>query len=120
MLTALGKFLRKLRIDRGEVLKDMADKLEVSSAFLSSVENGKKKMPEAWKCKIPEIYDLSTQQREEFFDAAEEQQTRVELDLTTVTKPQRDLALSFAREFPKIDNETLTKILKILEQKKGE
>ena len=52
MLTSLGKFLRKLRIDIGETLRDMADKLSVSSAFLSAVENGKKKMPESWFAKI--------------------------------------------------------------------
>ena len=45
MLTALGRFLRKIRIDRNELLKDMADKLEVSASFLSAVENGKKSMP---------------------------------------------------------------------------
>ena len=27
MLTSLGRFLRKLRIDRGEILKNMAEKL---------------------------------------------------------------------------------------------
>ena len=42
MLTALGRFLRKIRIDRNELLKDMADKLEVSASFLSAVENGKR------------------------------------------------------------------------------
>lgn len=48
MLTSVGRFLRTLRIDHGEILKDMADVLGVSSAFLSAVENGKKKMPEGW------------------------------------------------------------------------
>ena len=45
MLTSIGRFLRKLRIDHGEILKDMADALGVSYAFLSAVENGKKKCP---------------------------------------------------------------------------
>ena len=48
MLPSIGRFLRKLRIDNGEILKDMAEALGVSSAFLSAVENGKKKMPEGW------------------------------------------------------------------------
>ena len=43
MLTSLGKFLRKIRIDNDEYLKDMADKLGVTVSFLSAVENGKKK-----------------------------------------------------------------------------
>ena len=43
MLTSLGTFLRKIRINKGEILRDMATNLGVSSAFLSAVENGKKK-----------------------------------------------------------------------------
>ena len=49
MLTNFGKFCRKLRIDKGELLYDMAQRLKVSSAFLSKVENGKAKPPEEWK-----------------------------------------------------------------------
>ena len=47
MITCVGRFLRKLRIDRGEILKTMAETLGVSSAFLSALENGKKKFPDA-------------------------------------------------------------------------
>lgn len=42
MVTAFGKFCRKLRIDRGQIMLDMAESLQVSPAFLSAVENGKK------------------------------------------------------------------------------
>ena len=59
MLTSIGKFLRKLRMSNGEILRDMAEALEVSSAFLSAVENGKKKMPEGWRKKLQTIYSLS-------------------------------------------------------------
>ena len=37
-VTKLGIALRKIRLDRQEFLKDMADRLKVSSAFLSAVE----------------------------------------------------------------------------------
>ena len=47
MITSVGRFLRKLRIDRGKILKTMAETLGVSSAFLSAVENGKKKFQDA-------------------------------------------------------------------------
>ena len=43
MVTSFGKFLRNLRMDIGELLLNMADKLGVSPAFLSGVENGKRK-----------------------------------------------------------------------------
>ena len=42
MITKLGDYLRKLRIRNQQILKNMADELGVSSAFLSAVENGKK------------------------------------------------------------------------------
>ena len=44
MITKIGDFLRKLRLDNQQILKDMAEVLGVSSAFLSAVENGKKSM----------------------------------------------------------------------------
>ena len=44
MITELGKHLRKIRIDHGEILKNMADKLGVTSSFLSAVEIGKRNM----------------------------------------------------------------------------
>ena len=39
MVTEYGKLLRKIRIDHDEILKDMAGKLEITSAYLSSIEN---------------------------------------------------------------------------------
>lgn len=45
MLTPFGKSLRKLRLDRGLLLKDMADLLDVSPSFLSAVEAGRKAIP---------------------------------------------------------------------------
>lgn len=46
MLTEVGKFLRKVRIDHDEILKDMATKLGVSVSFLSVVENERKNIPD--------------------------------------------------------------------------
>ena len=37
MFSEFGKYLRTLRINNGELLKDMANNLQVSSAFLSAV-----------------------------------------------------------------------------------
>ncbi|MDO4594477.1 MAG: helix-turn-helix transcriptional regulator [Tissierellia bacterium] len=59
MLTELGIYLRKLRLDNHEIMKDMAKKLEVSTSFLSAVENGKKKMPESWIDRLVDLYDLN-------------------------------------------------------------
>ena len=58
-MTKLGIALRKIRLDRQELLKDMADRLKVSSAFLSAVETGKKRPPANFIDRICSAYELS-------------------------------------------------------------
>ncbi|WP_205625396.1 helix-turn-helix domain-containing protein [Oceanobacillus caeni] len=81
MLTSFGKFCRKLRIDNGELLKDMAKKLDVTSSYLSAVENGKRNVPQSWVSEISSKYALDLEQRIELKNAAEESQISNKLDL---------------------------------------
>lgn len=118
MLTSIGKFLRKLRIDRGEILKTMADKLEVSSAFLSAVENGKKKMPESWYEKLSAAYSFSEEQKEALWAAAMDSNETVEINLQNAMQGNRKLAISFARHFNSLDDETCKKIMEMLNKYK--
>ena len=120
MLTSIGRFLRKLRIDNGEILKDMAEALGVSSAFLSAVENGKKKMPEGWIEKLKAIYSFTAEQAEELQAAVIDTNDAVELNLQNATPGNRALAISFAREFDSLDDETSRKIFEILKRRKGD
>src|SRR5471030_1961778 len=46
MTTQFGKELKKLRIDLGITLMEMAQKINVSSAFLSAIETGRKRIPD--------------------------------------------------------------------------
>jgi transcriptional regulator with XRE-family HTH domain len=119
MLTSIGRFLRKLRIDNGEILKDMAEALGVSSAFLSAVENGKKKMPEGWIEKLKSIYSFTAEQAEELQAAVIDTNDAVELNLQNATPGNRALAISFAREFDSLDDETSKKIFEIPKRRKG-
>ncbi len=118
MLTSIGRFLRKLRIDNGEILKDMAEALGVSSAFLSAVENGKKKMPESWIEKLAAVYSFTAAQTEELCAAVIDTNDSVELNLQNATPGNRALAISFAREFDSLDDETSKKIFEILKRRK--
>lgn len=114
MPTHIGEFLRSLRIEHGEILKTMAEKLGVSSAFLSAVENGKKKMPAQWKEKLCSIYDLSTKQQDALQAAIIDTNSAVELSLKNATPQSRKLAISFARHFESLDDETSRKIIEML------
>lgn len=119
MVTSVGLFLRKMRIGKDEILRDMARKLDVSSAFLSAVENGKKKIPEAWIPKLEEYYDLSPEQMEELRNAVMESSKTVSLNIENASAENRELAISFARHFDALDAETAKKILTILKKAKG-
>lgn len=114
MPTSLGQFLRRLRLEHGEILKTMAEKLNVTSAFLSAVENGKKKMPVSWYQKLAQLYSFSEKQKLELEQAVMESSDVVELDLQKVSCGRRDLAISFARRFESLDEETSKKILELL------
>ena len=114
MITSLGKFLRKLRIDHGEILKHMADKLGVTVSFLSAVENGKKRMPSDSNEQICTLYNLSNQQKEDFTAAIAETTKAIEMDLVSASMEQRELAVSFARSFSKLDDAQMEEIRNIL------
>lgn len=114
MVTSVGKFLRKLRIDRCEILKTMAESLGVSSAFLSAIENGKKKFPDTLLLKLQEAYNLSPEQMEELKLAIMESSNTLELNIQNSTDKNRQLAVSFARQFDTLDEETSKKIFNIL------
>ena len=62
LLTKFGKQLRSLRIEKDLRLKDMADELGVTVAYLSAVENGKRAVPDSWVERISKEYDLSDQE----------------------------------------------------------
>lgn len=114
MLTDFGRFLRKIRIDCGEILKDMAEKLNVSAAYLSAVEMGKRNIPEQWVNKISELYALSDEEKEKLNSAADNSAKSITLNFENIGNVQKETAILFAREFENVDTETLDKIKKLL------
>ena len=62
MITSFGKFCSRLRMNNSVLLYDMAQRLNVSSSFLSGVENGKTKPPAEWAEVIALEYHLNDEQ----------------------------------------------------------
>jgi len=117
VVTAFGKFLRSLRLDIGELLLDMAEKLDVSSTFLSGVENGKRKIPSDWVERISSLYCLSAEKKTELQEAFYDANNAVEIGLTNLQQEQRDLVFAFARKLESIPNDDMERIRKILNKK---
>ena len=117
-ITKFGEYTRDLRIDRGENLKEMAENLGVSSAFLSAVENGKKQVPKTWYEKISSIYELALKEQKKLRNAIEESKNMLVLNLQNVTQANKEFALVFARSFEELTDEERKKIQGILTKKK--
>lgn len=81
MLTALGKALRHLRIERGMLLKDMAEGMGVTPAFLSAVETGKKTAPGYFIGRLKEKFDLNDEEIRALRRAAEQSVEEVKISL---------------------------------------
>ncbi len=116
MLTDFGRFLRKIRIDCGEILRDMADKLNVSAAYLSAVEMGKRNIPEQWVNQISSLYNLSDEEKNNLNNAAENSAKSITLNFDNISNSHKETAILFAREFENVDSETLDKIKKLLNE----
>lgn len=117
-ITKFGEYARDLRIEEEENLKDMADKLGVSSAFLSAVENGKKKVPKSWYEKISNQYHLTLEKKEKLKSAIDSVTNEVVLNLEKLTPQKKEFALVFARSFEELTDEERKKIQGILSKRK--
>lgn len=112
--TALGKFLRKLRVDRDERLYDMANRVGVSSAFLSSIENGRKKPSSTLIRKLITEYNLNAKQQAELEEALSISQESI--DISKFSPQKQRATLMFARKFDDLTDEQIEIIQKILKE----
>ena len=115
MTTPVGKLLRKLRIERDEYLRDMAARLNITSSYLSAIENGKRRMPLGYIERIGERYELSPEQFAQLQEAASHEQQKVEIKLEAASVKKKYAALAFARDFDKLSDDQLEEIRKIIE-----
>lgn len=118
MATEFGKVLRIIRINSGETAKAMADKLGISVPYLNAIENGRRDIPNDMAEKVISAYNLSEKDQKNIQEAVITSKDRVKIDLTELAEKKRRVILALAKD--EIDNDTLEKICKIVNDKKGE
>lgn len=118
MLSPFGKFCRKLRLERGELLLDMAKKLQVQSSYLSSVEVGRKSVPESWKDEIANLYNLNIDEKKELEKAIDESIRQIKINMENRSDKDRQFLLAFARKLDDLELSEKESILKILQNNK--
>lgn len=116
-MTPLGEKLRALRAERGMLLKDMASALEVSPAYLSALEHGKRGAASAGLIhQICQIFGLIWDDADELKVLARQSRPRLRLNSAGLTAAQTALANRLAKEFRNLDDETITAIQAVLDQ----
>lgn len=116
--TSFGEFYKILRIKHHETLRDASKLLGISSAFISSVECGKRPVPEDWYNIISKHYSLSSAEQLQLKDAIDSSQTIVKLGLLNATLQQRKVAVAFQRSFDNLNEEVANELLEILNKVK--
>lgn len=116
--TPFGEFFRILRIKHHEILNDASKFLNVTSAYISSVECGKRSVPEEWEQLISEHYNLEADEILKLKEAIEESKTSIKIDLSHSNGSKKHTAIQFQRSFPDMDDETAKEILKIITRNK--
>lgn len=116
MMTELSMILKRIRLEHGQILKKMADSLQVTSSYLSAVENGKRPMPKDWPEKLRKQYGLNSIQVEEIRVAAAKLTKSVKIDLENKSEAKRDVALVFARTFENMDDDFAMQIKEMLKK----
>lgn len=123
MATEIAKFLRKLRIDNDQSLGDMADKINLSAAYLSAIENGKRTAPEEMKENLFRVYDLSEEKKLEFARLVAESRKKVEIGLKDIQQdilPEYvDTAVMFAHDLSQMNRKQLADVKEFLQKLKG-
>ena len=120
MITSLGKYLRKLRIERDMKLLDLAKKTHMSVSYISAVETGRKAASDDFVRAMSLAFDLSKEQVKEVVKHANETKKEIRLNLNNVDSSSRDLATAFARRFENLNTEEKDAVLRILNKETHE
>ena len=110
----LSILLKSIRVNNNEMLMEMAKKLDVSSTFLSAIENGKKKVPDDFKDKLCANYSLSDGEIKELNEGIVINNDRVDLNLSELSGPKKELAISLGRSFDTLSDEAVDELLNII------
>lgn len=120
-LTNIGKFLRKLRIDKGELLKDMAEKLNISVSMLSGIETGTRTLnKEKYFDAIIKEYSLDEAAIQELDNAIEQSAKNINIELNNTTSAQKDLVFSLARVIETLSTKDIDAIMSVIGDKKND
>jgi transcriptional regulator with XRE-family HTH domain len=118
-MTPFGDRMRKLRAERGLTLKEMADGIGVSSAYLSALEHGKRGRP-GWHLiqRILTYFNIIWDDAEEVVRLARISHPRITIDTSGLNPKATELANRLADDIGRLDASALDELLAVLDRKR--
>jgi len=114
-VTPFGVRLRQLRAERGIALKDMAEALGVSAAYLSALEHGRRGRPtHAMVVAICAQLNIIWDEADELARLARLSHPRVTVDTAGLSPTATELANLLAERIRKLPPERIDRLLDIL------
>lgn len=112
-MTPFGAKLRELRKLRGITLKEMAESLEISSAYLSALEHGKRGKPSPMLVRqICTFFTIIWDEAEELERLSRISHPRVAVDTAGLSPRATELANLLAERIGDLGEEELKELLK--------
>ncbi len=115
-MTPFGARLRVLRAQRSVTLKDLAAALQVSAAYLSALEHGRRGRPSAGLVhQVNEYFGLIWDDAEELARLARQSHPRVVLDTAGLDPAVTDFANRLARDIRQVTPEAAARMAAVLD-----
>ncbi|MGE0717061.1 MAG: helix-turn-helix transcriptional regulator [Alphaproteobacteria bacterium] len=119
-MTPFGEAVRRLRAERAITLKRMAADLQISAAYLSALEHGRKGRPSrALVIQICEYFGIIWDDAEALERAARLSHPRVVVDTAGLTPRATELANRLARAIRLLDPATVEAIHRVVDAAEG-
>ena len=119
-MTPFGDKMRRLRTERKVTLRDMAEAIGVSSAYLSALEHGKRGRP-GWHLiqRIITYFNIIWDEAEEVVRLARLSHPKITIDTSGLSPRATELANRLADDIGKLEDHTLAEMIALLEYKRS-
>jgi transcriptional regulator with XRE-family HTH domain len=118
-LTPFGECMRRIRRERGITLKEMAEGVGVSSAYLSALEHGKRGRP-GWHLlqRLLSYLNIIWDEAEEVVRLARISHPRVTIDTSGLDPAATELANRLADDVSKLERADIDAMIAVLDRRR--
>ena len=115
MITEFGKLLKIIRIKTGDSVLDMANKLHISKSYLTSIENGSRRIPNELINVLFSVYPLTEKDKENIRETVVLCTNMIKINLDNYSDEEKRIILNLVKKESSKDK--IHKIFDIINEK---